>query len=183
MSSDTSPDALPRRCFVKEAAAVALGGAATLVPIVSGLVVWTDPLRSGSADGKASFSRITGLESLPADGVPRKFTVIADKQDAWTKTPNVPVGAIYLSRSAKGDVTAFQSICPHAGCFVEFRSAKNEFFCPCHNSSFASDGSINDPKSPSPRPMDTLAVEVRGNEVWVRFETFQAGHREKIPTA
>lgn len=183
MSSDTSPDALPRRCFVKEAAAVALGGAATLVPIVSGLVVWTDPLRSGSADGQAAFSRITLLDSLPADGIPRKFTVIANRQDAWTKTPNVPVGAIYLSRSAKGDVTAFQSICPHAGCFVEFRSAKNEFFCPCHNSSFASDGSINDPKSPSPRPMDTLAVEVRGNEVWVRFETFQAGHREKIPTA
>ena len=168
---------------MKEAAAVALGGAATLVPIASGLIVWMDPLRSGGADGKASFTRIAGLESLPADGVPRKFTVIADKQDAWTKNPAVPVGAIYLSRSAKGEVTAFQSICPHAGCFVEFRPTKNEFFCPCHNSSFASDGSINDPKSPSPRPMDTLAVEVRGNEVWVRFQTFQAGHREKIPTA
>ncbi len=168
---------------MKEAAAVAIGGAATLVPVASGLLVWLDPLNSGGGEGQSSFSRITGLESLPADGVPRKFTVIADRQDAWTKNPKVPVGAIYLSRSAKGDITAFQSICPHAGCFVEYRPAKNEFFCPCHNSSFAADGTIKDPKSPSPRPMDTLAVEIRGNEVWVRFQNFQAGHREKIPTA
>jgi hypothetical protein len=29
--------------------------------------------------------------------------------------------------------------------------------------------------------MDSLAVEIRGDEIWVRFEDFQAGIRRKIP--
>jgi len=171
-----------RRTFVKEAAAVAIGGVCTLVPAAAGLVVWLDPLKK-TAGAEAGFVRIATLEALPADGVPRKFTVVANRTDAWTKTPNVPVGAIYLTRTQEKKVTALQSICPHAGCFVDYRPGKHEFFCPCHNSTFAADGSINDPKSPSPRPMDDLEVQVRGNEVWVRFQNFQAGHREKHPVA
>lgn len=172
----------PRRAFVKEAAAVAIGGAATLVPVVAGLTVWLDPLRRAGDGTGAGFLPVTSLEALPADGVPRKFTVVADQRDAWTKTPQVPVGAIYLTRTAEREVTALQSICPHAGCFVEFRPGQHEFFCPCHNSSFAADGSINDPRSPSPRAMDRLAVELRGNQVWVKFQRFQAGHRDPRPT-
>jgi hypothetical protein len=31
--------------------------------------------------------------------------------------------------------------------------------------------------------LDALDVELRGNEVWVKFQNFEAGRREKIPVA
>jgi hypothetical protein len=45
------------------------------------------------------------------------------------------------------------------------------------------DGKINDPKSPSPRALDTLPVEIRGEEIYVTFQNFRAGVAEKIPEA
>jgi len=156
-----------------------IGGLATLVPAVAGLLVWMDPLRRRGAGAETGFTRIAPLSALPSDGVPRKFTVLADRVDAWTKTPAAPVGAVYLRRTGERTVEALQTVCPHAGCFVDYRPEAKDFFCPCHNSTFTVDGAINDPKSPSPRPMDTLAVEVRGEEIWVRYQNFQAGQREK----
>jgi len=102
--------------------------------------------------------------------------------DAWSRTPNVPVGAVYLQRVGENKVRALNVVCPHAGCFVDYRPANGNYFCPCHNSSFALDGKILDPKSPSPRGLDELPVEVRnGTEVWVTFQNFRAGVHEKIP--
>ena len=44
------------------------------------------------------------------------------------------------------------------------------------------DGSVNDPKSPSPRGLDELGVEIRNErEVWVRFQNFRPGAHERIP--
>jgi len=79
--------------------------------------------------------------------------------DAWTTYKDVPVGAVYLTR--KGDeVVAFNLKCPHLGCAIDFRKQSNDYFCPCHNSSFALDGSVTTENSPSPRPMDTMETKV-----------------------
>jgi Rieske Fe-S protein len=103
-----------------------------------------------------------------------------DHVDAWTVSKNVPVGAVYLRRTGEREVQALNVVCPHAGCFVELKA--KAYACPCHNSTFAFDGSIQDPSSPSPRALDSLAVELRnGSEVWVRFQNFHAGRKEKVP--
>jgi menaquinol-cytochrome c reductase iron-sulfur subunit len=142
-----------------------------------------DPLHRRSA-GPGGFVRVTQLDVLPADGIPRKYPILADKVDAWNKYPNTPVGAVYLRRTGEKTVQALNVVCPHTGCFVDYRAERKGYFCPCHNSSFGADGQINDPASPAPRDLDTLEVELRnGNEVWVRFQNFQAGHKEKIPVA
>jgi menaquinol-cytochrome c reductase iron-sulfur subunit len=168
-----------RRNFLIKAAAVVIGAVVTVVPLVAGFFVALDPLRRKSANGGAV--RVTSLNSLPDNGEPRKFSVVATRVDAWNRTPNVPVGAVYLQRFKDGRVRAFNVVCPHAGCFVDYRPAQNHFHCPCHNSSFSADGKILDPKSPSPRPLDDLPVEVRGSEIWVTFQNFRAGVHEKIP--
>jgi Rieske Fe-S protein len=65
---------------------------------------------------------------------------------------------------------------------VDFRAQLGHFHCPCHDSSFAPDGKILDPKSPSPRSLDELAVEIRKEaEIWVTFQNYRAGVHEKIP--
>lgn len=178
-TSDTSPPN-DRREFIKKASAVVIGGTIALAPVGVGLCVFLDPLRRQSESGASVL--VATLSSLPENGEPRKFSVLATKVDAWNRTPNVPVGAVYLQRLPGDKVRALNVVCPHAGCFVDFRPANNHYFCPCHNSSFGPDGRVLDPKSPSPRGLDELAVEIRnGSEVWVTFQNFRAGVHEKIP--
>jgi len=169
-----------RRGFLKEAAAGAIGGCCVLVPAAAGIVAWLDPLSRDA--GEAGYLRVAQLAALPVDGTPRRVTIVMEKTDAWTRQHAVPIGAVYLRRVGDG-VVALHSICPHAGCFVDYQASRKSFFCPCHESTFAEDGSINDPHSPSPRGLDTLDVEVRAGEVWVRFENFRTGSRTKVPVA
>lgn len=169
-----------RRGFLKRFAAGAIGVIVGIVPLLSGIVVLFDPLRRKTAAGELVF--VAPLGAIPEDGTPRKFTILASRTDAWNKSPQAPVGAVYLRRTGPKAITAFNVVCPHAGCFVEFMAVRNGYFCPCHDSTFTLDGKISSPRSPSPRPLDELEVEIRkDNEVWVKFQNFRAGVHEKIP--
>jgi menaquinol-cytochrome c reductase iron-sulfur subunit len=177
-----SPPALGRRGFLKRLLAGVISAVLGLVPVAAGLTVLLDPLRrkAGSDDAVP----VAALDALPEDGVPRKFPVLATRTDAWNKFTQVPVGAVYLRRLSGGKLQAFNVVCPHAGCFVDFDAERGGFLCPCHNSTFTVEGRISDRSSPSPRGLDSLEVEVRGGKmVWVKFRNFQAGRAEKVPVA
>jgi len=176
-----NPPAPERRNFLKEALILAIGAVATLVPLGAGLAVLFDPLRRKGNGG--SKIRVTSLEALSKDGTPRKFPILASRTDAWNKYPDAPIGAVYLRRTSEGAVHALNVVCPHAGCFVDFREKNKDFYCPCHNSSFAVDGKIADPKSPSPRAMDELEVEIKGSDIWVKFQNFRTGQAQKTPVS
>lgn len=171
-----------RRDFLKQGCAVCLGAAAVAGPVAVGARVFLDPLtRLKTVE---TFVKVTTLDALPEDGAPVQFPVLADRRDAWTKFTQVPIGAVFLQRQPKDKVLALSVVCPHAGCFVDYSEEKQSFECPCHNSLFKQDGGLKDEQSPSPRPLDTLEVEVRNkNELWVRFQDFQLGIKEKHPVA
>jgi menaquinol-cytochrome c reductase iron-sulfur subunit len=179
-ASTTAPAGGDRRNFLTAALAVACGGLATLTPVAAGLWAFLDPLRRTAV--ASSFLPVTDLASLPDDGVPRQFPVIADRVDAWTGFAAEPIGAVYLRR-AKGSATveALSATCPHAGCFVEMEPAERCFRCPCHNSRFELDGGIVAP-SPSPRAMDALECRVGKNgAVEVLWRKFRTGIAGKVP--
>jgi menaquinol-cytochrome c reductase iron-sulfur subunit len=168
-----------RRCFLSKVAAVVCGGFALLVPAFAGIAAFLNPLRLKSQSG--DFVKLTALDMLPEDGTPHKVPVIADRVDAWNTYPAEPIGAVYLRRTGK-EVTALQVICPHAGCSIGFVASAEggKFFCPCHIANFDLAGKRTDSPSPSPRDMDSLEVDVRGNEVWVKFQTFGLGTAKKV---
>jgi Rieske Fe-S protein len=169
-----------RRNFFIQAASVVIGGFLGLFPFLAGLRVYLDPLSRKGVESSAV--KVATIDSVPEDGTPKKFTVVAGRTDVWNRIPPAPIGAVYLRRQGE-DVVAFSTVCPHAGCFVDYRAGEHQdFFCPCHNSNFNSDGSIK--AGVSPRSMDTLEVERRGTngaEIWVTFQSFHAGHAEKTP--
>ena len=179
--SEVNANGEPRRDFLKKASSIVIGGVIKAAPIAAGVRVLVDPLRQKAAGGQVV--KVTTLDSLPTDGTPRKFAILASRTDAWNRFPDAPVGAIYLRRTANNGVEALNVVCPHAGCFVDFRVEKKGYYCPCHNSLFAMDGKIADPKSPAPRGLDTLKTEVKGNEIWVEFQNFRTGMKEKRPVA
>lgn len=183
MSDPNQPAQPDRRQFLQGLLAVGCGALAGLVPVGAGLFFCGDPLSRKSQTTRDAV-RITSLEALPGDGSPRKFTVLANMTDAWNKFLQTPIGAVYLRRVGPQKVEALNVVCPHAGCFVDYLAAKRSYRCPCHRSTFTLNGAISDPRSPSPRGLDTLEAEVRhGNEVWVKFQNFIAGQKAKIPAA
>jgi Rieske Fe-S protein len=149
--------------------------------LAAGLVAWLDPL--SRAGGGADWIEVADVASVPSDGTPVRVTVVSGRSDAWTRDAAVPVGVVYLRRTASTDIVALHSVCPHAGCFIDYQTDRKAFFCPCHDSTFSVDGSINDPRSPSPRAMDTLGVEIRGQKVWLRFQNFRPGIPAKVALA
>lgn len=181
MNPNPNSGAEPRRDFLKGVlAGLGLAGAAA-IPAAAGLRAYLSPLDQGGANAGV-WVKVTGIQTLPEDGLPRKFPVFGDRANAWARQFNAPLGAVYLSRNAGKPPRAFNVLCPHAGCFLDYQPARNGFYCPCHNSLFGKDGLVNDPSSPSPRDMDELAVEIRNqNEVWVRFLNFKAGTASRIP--
>ena len=166
-----------RRGFLTRVSALVAGGIAGFVPVFSGLIVFFDPLRRGGQSGK--FIRVTSVDALPDDGIPRQFPVIARRIDAWNDSLE-PVGAVYLRRlPGKAEPECWTATCPHAGCFVAYDGPTETFKCPCHNSSFKIDGQIIEP-SPSPRAMDTLECRIDEQEILVKFENFYTGKADKV---
>lgn len=187
-------DQAKRRNVVYAILATIIGGLVGVFPFLSGLALFLDPAikrrRAGVSEGGPTFRRVAPLAAVPADGTPVQVPVIADLKDIWTVEPNQPVGAVYLRRSkdksGKEIIECFNAICPHAGCFVAYAVDRKCYLCPCHTSSFTTDGARIMP-SPSPRDMDPLIVELRGDkdseEVWVAFANYYPGkeHMEAKP--
>ena len=92
---------------------------------------------------RASSGRSTRLGQLKV-GEPQAFSIIAERQDAWVKYPEEPVGSVWLVRQPEGSkppVVAFSAECPHLGCPVNLAPDRKSFLCPCHSASFGLDGS------------------------------------------
>ena len=170
---------IERREFLKAAACTVLGTCCMAAPIAAGVAVIAAPLRQ---KGAAMEVNLTLLDALVVGAAPRLFQIVTPRRDAWTQFPKQAIGSVFLVRKSATDVVAFHSSCPHLGCAVEFRGEQSVFYCPCHDSSFAQTGEVVG-KSPSLRGLDTLKVEVREGAVWVKFENFKAGIREKVATA
>ena len=178
--SSPAPDApVERREFLKGAACAVLGGCAILGPIAAGVTVLIHPLR---LKGPPVETKLTTLDALTIGGPPKLFQIITSRRDAWTEFPAQAIGAVFVLRKSETEIVAFNASCPHLGCAVEFRDEKHAFYCPCHDSTFAQTGEVVG-SSPSRRGLDTLEVEVRGREIWVKFFNFETGIAEKKPVA
>jgi cytochrome b6-f complex iron-sulfur subunit/menaquinol-cytochrome c reductase iron-sulfur subunit len=81
-------------------------------------------------------------------------------------------GAVWLWRTAGGELRALSATCPHLGCGIG-RDGRGGFACPCHDSRFRSDGTFV--SGPSPRSMDPLPVRVEGGRVLVQALRYATG--------
>ena len=181
--SEASPTPLeaapPRRSFLTQATAIVVGGLAGLVPFVSGVLYFLDPIvrHRKAAGGTVGFLRAANVSQLPTDGTPERFTLRADVHDAWTLYRNRVLGSVYLRLMPNGQVIAFNDTCTHLGCKVDYQASNKQFFCPCHQSAFDLDG-IKKNKTP-PRNMDDLVVEIRDGEVFVEYQNFITARPDK----
>ncbi|WP_339734931.1 Rieske (2Fe-2S) protein [uncultured Gimesia sp.] len=168
-----------RRKFLKYCTGV-LGAVYATVLAVPGLGFLLSTLKRGQQEEKTyQLAKLKDLEP----GVPQRFSIIDQREDAWTKYPSGPIGSVWITKAQDGTVTAFSSTCPHLGCVIDYVPGDEEFFCPCHAATFQTDGAMV--SGPQPRGMDDLKTslkKVRGEQwVVVEFQKFETGISEKIP--
>jgi Rieske Fe-S protein len=152
---------------------VSLGGALT----VPAAVFYTGPARRRRESDP--LLDVAAIDRLP-EGVPVRVAVVAKRRlDAWTAFTDVTLGAAWLQRSGDS-VRALSTVCPHAGCSIDWDAPQKCFACPCHGSVFAPDGARTE--GPSPRGMDALDVEVKAGRVLVAYKRFRQGVSDREPT-
>ena len=197
VSEDSSAESPPatRRNVLIDVVTAFVSFVIIAIPSAIGGLFFLDPIlrRKSTAGGGASgalegFIKLSvSAESVPADGTPVAVTVMDDLDDAWNRFKDVPVGSIWLRKNPDGGILVFNSVCPHLGCSVDYRRSENDFFCPCHTSSFSLDGAKTN--EVPPRDMDTLQLERTtagqpapdGDELWVKFQNFRRATSDKIP--
>ena len=58
---------------------------------------------------------------------------------------------------------AFSAVCTHLNCTVQYREARREIWCACHNGTYDLEGRVV--SGPPPKPLEEFAVKIRGDEV------------------
>ena len=78
---------------------------------------------------------------------------------------HIPNGRFYIVRIGDGGFLAVYHRCTHLGCTVPWDATAQKFVCPCHNSQFDQQGTVQNP--PAPRPLDLFALTNENGEVKV----------------
>ncbi len=142
--TDSSVEALTRRDFLKLGlgtlsglALLEMGGASLLF------------MQPRSLEGQFGGAVMAGpVDSFPVGSV-----------------TEFPDGRFYLIRADNGGFLAVYTRCTHLGCTVNWQPAQNQFFCPCHASSFDAHGDVENP--PAPRALDTFLVQIHDSQVFI----------------
>jgi len=96
-------------------------------------------------------------------GTPTLFKTKIEKQTGWIT--NEEELSVYILTENGRDFVAMSNICTHLGCRVRWIADNAEFFCPCHNATFAKNGEVV--SGPPPRPLDQFQVKEEGGQLFI----------------
>ncbi|HEX8707985.1 MAG TPA: Rieske (2Fe-2S) protein [Pyrinomonadaceae bacterium] len=130
-------------------------------------------LRPIKSTQDAGWSDVAPLAELKGDK-PIMRNIIAEHQAAWAST--VEEHFVYVLPDKGNEVLS--SICPHEGCNVAWRAETSQFFCPCHDSYFAADGSRL--SGPSRRGLDPLPTREKDGTLQVKYQSYVNNTEERI---
>ncbi|HRQ37251.1 MAG TPA: Rieske 2Fe-2S domain-containing protein [Chloroflexota bacterium] len=143
MTTDTQTESLTRRDFLKMGLG-ALSGLAVL-EVAGASLFFMQPRHLEGEFG--AVVNAGPVESFPVGSV-----------------TEFPDGRFYLIHLSDGFL-ALSNRCTHLGCAVNWQANSQQFFCPCHASSFDMQGDVQNP--PAPRALDTFAIEIIDGQVFV----------------
>jgi menaquinol-cytochrome c reductase iron-sulfur subunit len=121
----------------------------------------------------AKWSNVAPLNELKGER-PLMRSILAEHEAGWASTKEEHF--VYVLPDKNHQVLS--SVCPHEGCNVSWRDETNNFFCPCHDSYFAADGSRV--SGPSRRGLDPLPTREEKGMLQVQYRTFVNNTEERI---
>ena len=144
-----APPPMERRGFLVWLAGIvlAVGGILMGATVVQALV---PPARS--IDGKTKVGKLV-------------VGTVAELQVGKPVLANYGDVVLYLVKKSATQVSVLSQTCPHVGCKLAFNTAKKQFDCPCHASSFSLDGVKLG--GPAPRNMYSADFEITNGQIVV----------------
>lgn len=70
-----------------------------------------------------------------------------------------------LIRNQDGELLAFNAVCTHLDCTVQYRADTSQIWCACHNGFYDLSGNVV--SGPPPRPLERFVVNQRGEDIVV----------------
>jgi cytochrome b6-f complex iron-sulfur subunit len=117
-----------------------------------------------------SLAALLGLPTIAARAAGSKVAISLAKLEPLKSvggsiTLKVKGKLLLLVRDGPTSVRAFNAVCTHRQCLVAFNAGENKIKCPCHGSQFDLDGRVI--HGPAPRPLETYAAELAGDQIIV----------------
>jgi thiosulfate dehydrogenase [quinone] large subunit len=164
-----APVSAERRRFVQM---VALGGAAVLVAgpaFVIGRIAGATQLRGGvaatafpSATGTASSSPAAAASPSAQGTLLARGSQLASST-AVAATDPASGDPVLVIKLPSGSVVAYDAVCTHAGCTVEYDSGSATLICPCHGAQFDPAHQAQVLGGPTNQPLAAIAIHVDPN--------------------
>ncbi len=148
-NSQTAAQPIGRRRFLQFLAGFSFLAtlAGVLTPIIGYL--WPPVRGAGATGGRALVANTKDI--APGDG-------------QVVSVSGTPV----LLLNYGGEIRAFDAICTHFSCVVEWEANGEYILCPCHDARFnAVTGAVI--SGPAPAPLPSLAVFVEGEDIYVEI--------------
>jgi cytochrome b6-f complex iron-sulfur subunit len=100
----------------------------------------------------------------PPSGEAATSTVVATKLSALKPNTGLifPFGSkpAIVIRTTDGELRAFNAVCTHLECTVQFKAETSQIWCACHNGLYDLAGQVI--SGPPPRNLEQYIVNVRG---------------------
>ena len=135
------PDPVRRRRFLQKCLG-ALGGLGFLMAVYP-LIRYIEPAPDAEGSSRVEIDRA----ALPPGS--SKTLIYRGRPTIVVNTPN---GYI-----------AYNAVCPHLGCVVEWEGSTQNLICPCHGGKFGTDGSVLG--GPIPGPLTAVELSVSDDKI------------------
>lgn len=173
MIRDTSAQKSSRRVFYGALIQLLGGAMAAVVAAPAAVYLFLKPKSSGAND----LVEVADIGDLPL-GAPREVVYYRTRVDGWKRTREKTTA--WVVKTAEKQAVAFSPTCPHLGCIYHWEDDRSDaqgqpapsFVCPCHASSFSSQGEVLG--GPAPRPLDRYVTKIEGNMLLVSSQIEKA---------
>ncbi|NJN72303.1 MAG: Rieske 2Fe-2S domain-containing protein [Limnothrix sp. RL_2_0] len=147
---------------------VGLGTLATSIPVA--IAACSSPIEpEAEAPTTPPEAEEVEIDTTPrADGFAAIGTVAALDADGYVGDKNFNGEQVAVIRDPGNaeNLIAVNAFCPHQGCTVKWDGA-SKFACPCHGSSFNTDGSVA--TGPATKELGTFTAMIEGDLVYVKL--------------
>jgi len=100
----------------------------------------------------------------PVGGEPATASVVAGKASALKPNSGLvfPFGSkpAIVVRTPEGEVRAFNAVCTHLECTVQYKADTSQIWCACHNGLYDLAGNVV--SGPPPKGLEKFVVNLRG---------------------
>jgi len=94
---------------------------------------------------------------------PEEVVFRRNRVDGWKVTSEK--ASTWLVKMSDTEVVAFAPQCTHLGCAYHWEDKRDDFICPCHNSTFSLEGKVL--TGPAPRALDRYQVRLESGKVMI----------------